>query len=128
MKAMILAAGRGTRLRPLTDTCPKPMIPIAGKPLLEYVIRLLARHGFDQLMINLYHLPQLVQDYFGDGSKWNVHIAYSLEEELLGTAGAVARVADFLDEPFVLYYGDNLCNVDLTDRDVVGAAELEHLA
>ncbi len=112
---MILAAGRGTRLKPLTNSVPKPMIPFAGKPLLEHIINLLVQHGFDELVINLFHLPEVIQDYFGDGSNWNAQIAYSLEDELLGTAGAVRKVADFFDEPFLVYYGDNLTNFDLTD-------------
>ncbi len=115
MKAMILAAGRGTRLRPLTNTCPKPMISIADKPLLEYVIRILALHGFDELVINLHHLPEIIQEYFGDGSAWNVDLNYSFEEELLGTAGAVQKAAGFFDEPFLVYYGDQLTNADLSD-------------
>ena len=122
MKAMILAAGRGTRLRPLTDTCPKPMIPIAGRPLLEHIVRLLAQHGFDQLVVNLHHLPEVIQDHFGDGSAWDVRITYSFEPELLGTAGAVRRVAEFFDERFLVYYGDNLCNADLTDMWVTHGA------
>lgn len=113
MKAIILAAGSGSRLRPLTDTCPKPMIPIGGKPLLEHVITLLARYGFDQLVVNLHHLPQLIRDYFGDGSAWKVQLTYSHEEELLGTAGALRPMAAFFDQPFLVYYGDNLCNMDL---------------
>ena len=112
---MVLAAGRGTRLRPLTDAIPKAMVPFAGKPLLEYVVRLLARHGFDDLVINLHHLPQVIADYFGDGRAWGVSIAYSLEDDLLGTAGAARQVADFFDGPFLLYYGDNLTNFDLGD-------------
>ncbi|MYK39941.1 MAG: nucleotidyltransferase family protein [Gemmatimonadetes bacterium] len=115
MKAMILAAGRGTRLRPLTDEIPKAMVPFAGKPLLEHVVRLLARHGFDDLVINLHHLPQVITDYFGDGRAWGVSITYSLEDELLGTAGAVRQVADCFDGPFLVYYGDNLTNFDLGD-------------
>jgi NDP-sugar pyrophosphorylase family protein len=110
---MVLAAGRGTRLKPLTDACPKPMLPLGGKPLLEHVITLLARHGFDQLVVNLHHLPEVIRAYFGDGSAWKVRLRYSLEPELLGTAGAVRRLAGFFDEPFLVYYGDNLANVDL---------------
>ena len=112
---MVLAAGRGSRLRPLTDTTPKPMIPFADKPMLEYIVRLLASHGFDEMVINLYHLPEVIQDYFGDGADWGVKITYSVEKELLGTAGAVKKVADFFDESFLVYYGDNLTNFDLTD-------------
>jgi len=113
VKAMVLAAGRGTRLRPLTNAIPKPMIPFAGKPMLEYVVRLLAQHGFDEIVINLYHLPEIIEEYFGDGSAWGVSIHYSLEEDLLGTAGAVRKVAEFFDTPFLVYYGDNLTNFDL---------------
>ncbi len=112
---MILAAGRGTRLRPLTNQLPKAMVPFADKPLLEYVVRLLAQHGFDDLVINLHHLPQVIADYFGDGRDWGVSIAYSPEDELLGTAGAVRQVADFFDQPFLVYYGDNLTNFNLGD-------------
>ena len=114
MKAMILAAGRGTRLLPLTATCPKPMVPIAGRPLLEYTIRLLAQHGFDELVVNLHHLPQAIRDYFGDGCKWDVKLSYSFEEELLGTAGAVRKLADFFDQRFLVYYGDHLSNANLS--------------
>ena len=114
MKAMILAAGRGTRLLPLTSNCPKPMVPIAGRPLLEYSIRLLAQHGFDELALNLHHLPQTIRDYFGDGRKWDVKLTYSYEEDLLGTAGAVRNLADFFDQRFLVYYGDHLSNADLT--------------
>lgn len=112
---MVLAAGRGSRLRPLTDKTPKPMIPFAGKPLLDYTVRLLAQHGFDEMVINLNHLPEVIQDYFADGKDWGVSITYSLEKDLLGTAGAVRRVADFFDEPFLVYYGDNLTNFDLSE-------------
>ncbi len=112
---MILAAGRGTRLRPLTDATPKAMVPFADKPLLEHTVRLLAQHGFDDLIINLHHLPQVITDHFGDGRAWGVSITYSLEDELLGTAGAVRKVADCFDGPFLVYYGDNLTNFDLDD-------------
>ena len=114
MKAIILAAGRGTRLLPLTATCPKPMVPIAGRPLLEYTIRLLAQHGFDELVVNLHHLPQAIRDYFGDGCKWDVKLSYSFEKELLGTAGAVRKLADFFDQRFLVYYGDHLSNANLS--------------
>lgn len=115
MKAIVLAAGRGSRLRPLTDRVPKPMVPVAGRPLLEHVVRLLARHGFDDLVVNLHHLPEAIRGHFGDGSAFGVSIQYSLEEELLGTAGAVRRVAAaFAGDSFLVYYADNLTNADLT--------------
>lgn len=119
MKAMVLAAGRGTRLRPLTDTTPKPMIPINGRPLLEYVVRLLRRHGFDELVINVSHLPDVIRQHFGDGhdgdgGDFGVSIRYSHEPRMLGTAGALRPVADqFRGDDFLVYYADNLTNMDL---------------
>ncbi len=116
MKAVVLAAGRGERLRPLTDTCPKPLLPFAGRALLEHVIELLVRHGFGDIMINLHHLADRVRAALGDGSRWGIRIGYSHEQQLLGTAGAVRRVASWLGgEPFLVYYGDNLTNFDLSD-------------
>lgn len=114
MKAMILAAGIGTRLRPLTDTTPKVMLPIEGKPLLEYHFDLLKKFGIRDIGVNLHHLPDVIRDYFGDGSRSGVNIRYSFEEELLGTAGAVKKLEDFFDEPFLLIYGDNLVEVDFS--------------
>ena len=110
---MLLAAGRGTRLKPLTDHIPKCMVPVAGKPLLEHNIAWLRKFGVKELVVNVYHLPQVVIDYFGDGTQWDVKITYSIEEELLGTAGGVKNVAWFFDGPFILWYGDNLCTCNL---------------
>jgi mannose-1-phosphate guanylyltransferase len=113
-RAMLLAAGRGTRLRPLTDHVPKCMVPVHGTPVLARNIAWLRRFGVTDLVINLHYRPQAVIDYFGDGAAWGVRITYSLEEELLGTAGAVKQVADFFQgEPFFLWYGDNLSACDL---------------
>ena len=100
-------------MQPLTDTCPKALIPIAGKPLLEYVIRLLVRHGFDELVINLHYLPDKIETFCGSGEQWGARITYSREHQLLGTAGAVGKLRSHFREPFLVYYGDNLCNVDL---------------
>ena len=114
MKSMLLAAGLGTRLRPLTDNLPKCMLPIAGKPVLEHNLEWLKKYGVTEVMINLYHLPQVVKDYFGDGSNWGMKVAYSLEKEILGTAGGVKNVAWFFeDNPFLVWYGDNLSTCDL---------------
>ena len=113
MKAMILAAGEGTRLRPLTDTCPKPMLPIHGKPLLAHTLVWLRRYGVDEVAINLHHLPQAITDHFGDGSDFGVAITYSYEPELLGTAGAVKRLGDYFDGTFFVVYGDVLTDLDL---------------
>lgn len=111
---MILAAGEGSRLRPLTLQRPKPMIPVAGTPILEYNVRLLAAHGVTDLTINLHHCPDVITEYFGDGSQFGVSIRYSYEPELLGTAGAVRAVPDLFGEDFLLVYGDNLSNCNLS--------------
>ena len=112
-KAMILAAGEGTRLRPLTLSRPKPILPVSGRPLLEYTIAWLRYYGIMQVAINLHHRPQTVMDCLGDGSRFGVDITYSLEEALLGTAGGVKHMAGFLGETFVLVYGDVLTDLDL---------------
>lgn len=113
MKAMILAAGEGTRLRPLTMNQPKPMLQIAGRPLLEYTIAWLRYYGATQIAINLHHYPKVVIDHFGDGSAFGVDLTYSCEEQILGTAGGVKRMAHFFDATFVLVYGDVLTDLDL---------------
>jgi mannose-1-phosphate guanylyltransferase len=113
MKAMILAAGAGTRLRPLTDTTPKPMLPIAGEPLLVHTLRWLKRYGVTEIALNLHYLPEVVQAGLGDGSDLGVSLVYSFEAELRGTAGAVKALDAFFDEPFVVIYGDLLLDIDL---------------
>jgi len=113
MKAFILAAGKGTRLGELTEKSPKPMLPLAGRPLLEYTISWLKKYGIQELIINLHHLPQTVTSYFGDGTKFGVSILYSEEKALLGTAGALDPMRAHLQERFLLMYGDLLTNVDL---------------
>jgi mannose-1-phosphate guanylyltransferase/phosphomannomutase len=114
MKALILAAGEGTRLRPLTLDRPKPMLPISGTPLLEILVHLLTRHGVREIAINLHHKPAVVTEYFGDGRRWGVRLTYSYEELILGTAGAVRRLQSFLDQRFFVLYGDVLTDLDLT--------------
>jgi NDP-sugar pyrophosphorylase family protein len=113
MKAMLLAAGEGRRLRPLTDNLPKPMIQVSGRPILEYTVRLLAQHGINELVVNLHHRPEAISNFFGDGCRWGVSITYSYEPELLGTAGAVKRMAHLFTETFFVVYGDNLTTCDL---------------
>ena len=113
MKAMILAAGQGTRLRPHTNKRPKPMIPIGGKPILEHTVERLSQFGIQEIAINLHYHPEVIQNHFGDGAKWNVSIRYSYEESLLGTAGALKTISDFFDDTFILWYGDNLCYLNL---------------
>ena len=110
---MVLAAGQGTRLWPLTECIPKCMVILGDKPLLEHTIQWLRQHGVVELIINLHHLPDVVMNHFGDGSRWGVHITYSLEPEPLGTAGGVKNVADSFDSPFFVWYGDNLSTCDL---------------
>lgn len=112
-KAMILAAGEGTRLRPLTNSMPKCMVPLAGVPILEKNILWMRKFGIQEMVINLFYMPDAVRDYFGDGSNWGIKIYYSHEEQLLGTAGGLKKVEDFFDEPFLVWYGDNLSRVNL---------------
>lgn len=113
MKAMILAAGVGTRLRPLTDHVPKPMLPIAGEPLLVHTLRWLQRYGVREIALNLHYLPDVVRDGLGDGNRWGLRLRYSVEPALLGTAGAVKRLASFFNETFLVIYGDLLIDIDL---------------
>lgn len=113
MKALILAAGAGTRLRPLTDSCPKPMLPIAGKPLLERTLSWLRRYGVREAALNLYHLPQVVRDGLGDGQRFGMRLVYHQETELSGTSGAVHGFPGFFDQPFLVVYGDLLIDLDL---------------
>lgn len=114
MKAMILAAGEGTRLRPLTLTMPKPLVPVAGVPVIEYILRWLKSHDINAVAINLHHLADRVMEFIGDGSRFGVRIVYSPETTLLGTAGGVKRMADFFDDTFVVVYGDVLTDFNLS--------------
>jgi mannose-1-phosphate guanylyltransferase/mannose-1-phosphate guanylyltransferase/phosphomannomutase len=111
---MVLAAGLGTRLRPITFDMPKPMVPVLNRPVMEHIIRLLSRHGFTETIANLHWFPELIQEYFGDGSELGVELSYSFEEQLLGTSGGVRNVADFLGDSFLIISGDALSDIDLT--------------
>ncbi len=113
MKAVILAGGEGTRLRPLTSNQPKPMIPLVNRPMMEHIVRLLALHGFDDVVVTVAFLANQVRDYFGDGSDFGVRMRYATEETPLGTAGSVRNAADELDETFLVISGDVLTDVDL---------------
>ncbi len=127
MKAMILAAGKGTRVRPITYTVPKPMIPILQKPVMEFLLELLRQHGFDKIMVNVSHLAYEIESYFRDGQRFGVEIAYSFEGRIvdgelvgqaLGSAGGMRRVQDFagfFDDTFVVLCGDALIDLDLTE-------------
>ena len=115
MKAMIMAAGKGTRLRPLTDILPKPMVPVVNRPALHHILRLLYRHGFREVVINLHHMPSVITDYFGDGTWMDMSLTYSFEPDLLGTAGGVKNNEGFLgDGTFLVMSGDALTDIDLT--------------
>jgi len=126
MKAMILAAGKGTRVQPLTYEMPKPMIPVLGKPVMEYLIEQLADHEFRDIMINVSHLPEPIETYFGDGRRWGVNIGYSFEGHIeggelfgepLGSAGGIRRIQDFgrfFDDTFLVVCGDAIIDLDLT--------------
>ncbi|MGE5408978.1 MAG: sugar phosphate nucleotidyltransferase [Syntrophothermus sp.] len=114
MRAMILAAGLGTRLRPITYGMPKPMVPVLNRPVMEHIVRLLAKHGFAEAIANLHWFPDLIRDHFGDGSRFGVDLSYSFEEQLLGTSGGVRNVADFLGDSFLVISGDALTDLDLT--------------
>ncbi|MET1049075.1 MAG: sugar phosphate nucleotidyltransferase, partial [Acidimicrobiales bacterium] len=113
MKAVIMAGGEGTRLRPLTSNLPKPMMPLANKPMMEHVIDLLRRHGFDEIVVTLAFMPDAIRNHFGDGSEYGVHIQYATEETPLGTAGSVRNAADALDDRFLVISGDVLTDIDL---------------
>jgi mannose-1-phosphate guanylyltransferase len=126
MKAMILAAGKGTRVRPITYTMPKPMMPILQKPVMEFLVELLRQHGFNQIMVNVSHLAEEIENYFRDGQHFGVEIAYSFEGsivdgqlvgEAIGSAGGMRRIQDFspfFDDTFVVLCGDALIDLDLT--------------
>jgi mannose-1-phosphate guanylyltransferase len=127
MKAMILAAGKGTRVRPITHTIPKPMIPILQKPVMEFLLELLRQHGFTEVMVNVSHLAEEIENYFRDGQRFGVEIAYSFEGrieegeligEALGSAGGLKKIQSFqrfFDETFVVLCGDALIDLDLSE-------------
>ncbi len=109
MKAMVLAAGLGTRLRPLTYEITKPMVPVLDRPVMEHILDLIDRHSFDGVIANLHYFPETIREYFGQ------RISYRFEEQLLGTAGGVRACAEFFgDEPFLVISGDALTDIDLT--------------
>jgi mannose-1-phosphate guanylyltransferase len=109
MKAMVLAAGLGTRLRPLTYEITKPMVPVLDRPVMEHILDLIGRHPFDGVIANLHYFPETIREYFGQ------RISYRFEEQLLGTAGGVRACAEFFgDEPFLVISGDALTDIDLT--------------
>lgn len=115
MKAVIMAGGEGTRLRPLTSTQPKPMLPIVNRPMMEHVITLLKSHGFDDIVVTVAFLANSIRTYFGDGSEFGVKLTYFSEETPLGTAGSVGNAREYLDEEFLVISGDVLTDIDLSE-------------
>src|SRR5262249_10801631 len=113
MKAVVMAGGEGTRLRPLTSNQPKPMVPIVGKPCMEHILELLRRHGLTDVVVTVAFLPQAIRSYFGDGENLGLSIEYSVEESPLGTAGSVRLASDRLDDTVLVISGDALCDIDL---------------
>jgi len=111
---MVLAAGLGTRLRPITYAVPKPMVPVVNRPVMEHSARLLAGHGFRQAIANLHWFPETIEAHFGDGERFGIELSYSHEEVLLGTAGGVRNAAGFLGDSFLVVAGDALTDLDLT--------------
>ena len=114
MKAVIMAGGEGTRLRPLTSNCPKPMLPLANRPMMEHIIELLKSHGIDEIVVTVAFLANQIRNYFGDGSEFGVKMVYATEEQPLGTAGSVRNAMDVLTERFLVISGDVLTDLDLT--------------
>jgi MurNAc alpha-1-phosphate uridylyltransferase len=121
MRAMILAAGRGERLRPLTDHIPKPLVEVAGKPLIAYHLEALASAGFREIVINTGHLGQLLEEALGDGSRWNVNIHYSREpENALETGGGIMQALPLLGKtPFLVVNGDTCCGFSFSSMRAV---------
>src|SRR2546427_220746 len=113
MKAVVMAGGEGSRLRPLTSGIPKPLVPVVGKPVMEHILRLLRKHGITDVVVTLQYLGSAIRDYFGDGSDFGVDITYVVEDSPLGTAGSVKNAQEFLDEPFIVISGDALTDIDL---------------
>ena len=113
MKAVIMAGGEGTRLRPLTSNCPKPMLPLANRPMMEHIVGLLKRNGIDEIVVTVAFLANQIRNYFGDGSEFGVRMVYATEDQPLGTAGSVRNARDELTERFLVISGDVLTDVDL---------------
>jgi len=112
MQVVVLAGGLGTRLRPVTERVPKPMVEVAGRPFLEYIVRHVSIQGLDRILILLGYLGEQIKDYFGDGTKWGVSIDYATESSPLGTGGAIRNAFDKLDANFLLLYGDSYLPID----------------
>jgi len=131
MKAMILAAGRGERLRPLTDTCPKPLLCVAGKPLIQHTIENLQRAGFSEIVINVAYLGEQIRQTLGDGKQWGVKLVYSQEETALETAGGIIQALPLLgNAPFLVVNADIACDFPFAslNKPLQGLAHLVMIA
>ncbi len=115
MQAIIMAGGMGSRLRPLTNEVPKPLVKIIDKPVMEYVIENLAAGGVDDIAVTVGYKGDMIMDYFADGSKWDVKLTYFEENQPLGTAGGVKNAADFIKDDFLVLSADGLSNIDVKD-------------
>jgi NDP-sugar pyrophosphorylase family protein len=115
MRAIILAGGLGTRLRPLTDKTPKPLLPIKGKPIIEHAINNFKKHGIKDIILSVGFKADKIKEYFGDGSKFGVNISYCVEDEPLGTGGAIKKAATGINETFIAINGDNLADFNWTE-------------
>tara|TARA_Y100000310_G_scaffold338314_1_gene427610 strand:- start:4406 stop:5104 length:699 start_codon:yes stop_codon:yes gene_type:complete len=115
-QAFVLAGGKGERLKPLTNDIPKPLVKVKGKPIIEYCVELLAKHGVKEIILGVGHMHEQIQEYFGDGSKYGISIVYSVETEPLGTGGALKQAEVMLNDKFFMLNGDNIANFDLTEQ------------
>lgn len=115
MKAVVMAGGEGSRLRPLTIGRPKPMVPMVSKPVMGHILDLLKRHGITEVVVTLHFMPEVIQSYFGDGGSLGMTIHYAVEETPLGTAGSVKNAEQFLDEPFLIISGDAVTDISLQE-------------
>ncbi|BAP17911.1 hypothetical protein ETSB_1137 [cyanobacterium endosymbiont of Epithemia turgida isolate EtSB Lake Yunoko] len=114
MRAVLMAGGSGTRLRPLTCNLPKPMVPILNRPIAEHIINLLKRNKILEVIVTLYYLPDVIRDYFQDGSDFGVEMTYAVEDDQpLGTAGSVKNIEELLDDTFIVISGDSITDFDL---------------
>jgi mannose-1-phosphate guanylyltransferase/phosphomannomutase len=113
MKTVIMAGGEGTRLRPLTCNRPKPMVPIANKPVMEHIIELVKKYDMRDIAVTLQYMPEQIKEYFSDGGEFGVNLRYYEEKTPLGTAGSVKNAEDFLDDTFLVISGDALTDIDL---------------
>src|SRR5579872_6722492 len=135
MKAVIMAGGEGTRLRPLTSQRPKPLSPALNLPIMEHIVLLLKQHGINDIVVTLHYLADEIEGYFGDGSEWGVNLVYSVEDTPLGTAGSVKQAEKYLkNDTFVIVSGDALTDLDLakalafhTEKKSTATLVLQHV-